>query len=86
MIPSILIKLFGGDAPAISHYEVKQYTGGALQNTWTASVVHETTTGFAFVDLATNQPVNVSGTVKITGVLASATPATPATTVTTPAA
>jgi hypothetical protein len=85
MIPSILIKLFGGDAPAISYYEVKQYTGGSLQNTWTTAVVHETATGYAFVDLATNSPVNVSGTVKITGILA-ATPATPATTVTTPAA
>jgi hypothetical protein len=76
MITEILSKLFGdaSNTPAISHYEVKQYTGGTLQNTWTASVVHETAHGFAFVDLATGQPVTISGSaIKVTGILANAT-------------
>lgn len=72
MIATILSALFGGESntPAISHYEVKQYAGSNLQNTWTTSVVHETAHGYAFVDLATNQPVTVSGNVKITGIIA----------------
>jgi hypothetical protein len=85
MLTSILSVLFGSDnaIPAVSYYEVKQYAGTALQNTWTASVVHETQNGFAFIDLATGSPVTVSGTVKITGVLpvaqvAAVTPATTA--------
>jgi hypothetical protein len=80
---NILSALFGSAEaiPAVSYYEVKQYAGTALQNTWTASVVHETMNGFAFIDLATGSPVTVSGTVKITGVLPVAqVTTTPATT------
>jgi mannose/fructose-specific phosphotransferase system component IIA len=71
MLGNILSKLFGGidQVPAVDHYEIKQYTGATLQNTWTAKEVHETGNGFAFVDLATGSPITVSGSVKITGVL-----------------
>jgi len=71
MLGNILSKLFGGidQVPAVAHYEVKQYTGNTLQNTWTASEVHETANGFAFVDLATGSPITVSGNVKVTGIL-----------------
>jgi hypothetical protein len=84
MIQGILSKLFGGvsSIPTVDHYEIKQYAGTLLQNTWTASVVHETTNGFAFVDIATGSPITVSGTVKVTGVLVPATPETTVTPVT----
>jgi hypothetical protein len=79
MLGNILSKLFGFDQiPAIAHYEVKQYAGSTLQNTWTTSEVHETANGFAFVDLTTGSPITVSGNVKVTGILAVTAPVTPA--------
>lgn len=83
--------LFGGhsDHTEFTQFEVKQYSGDHLVNTWYAQEVHETQHGYSFVDNATQLPVFVTGTLKITASQGSTAPAviTPATTdATTPAA
>ena len=67
----IISMLFGDNQPAIDHYEIKFYTGGRLNDTFTTHEVHNIDDGYTFIDAATGNVVTLSGEVKITGILAS---------------